>query len=208
MANLIYYEKGVKSVDRGKKPTAVFLAAVMLGTTALPVEAASAQKGLQPEGKNIYYYNKKGKRVANSFVKVGKQTYYFGKNGIAYSGLKKIKNSYYYFDKKSRMVRNKVVTWRGKKYYLLKNGKTATGTVMVKGKIWTVTKKGALKKNMTSLAKRGADFRIFVKEAGRPLSGVTSASCSGPGMDGIYRYTNFTVYTYEENGVSTIVYIG
>ena len=45
----------------------------------------------------------------------------------------------------------------------------------------------------------------LVLAIGEPLETQYEASCSGPGDDGVWTYDGFTVYTYRENGVETIV---
>ena len=45
----------------------------------------------------------------------------------------------------------------------------------------------------------------WLQAIGEPLETQYEASCSGPGDDGVWTYDGFTVYTYRENGVETIV---
>lgn len=185
----------------------VFLLIMQIFTVPFAADVSAATKnGLQKVNGKVYFYAK-GKKVTNKWKNVGAHRYYFGKNGAAYKGYKKIKAERYYFDKNCRMVRNKVVTIGKNRYYFTANGSAVKQTVCLPGssKIWTVTKGGKLVKNITSYAKNGKDFDAFIKKAGKPKSGITSPSCMGPGRDGIYQYSNFTIYTYEENGVRKIL---
>lgn len=49
------------------------------------------------------------------------------------------------------------------------------------------------------------DAAALISAIGEPLETQYEASCSGPGDDGVWTYDGFTVYTYRENGVETIV---
>lgn len=57
----------------------------------------------------------------------------------------------------------------------------------------------------TALTFVDQDAAALVQAIGEPLETQYEASCSGPGDDGIWTYDGFTVYTYRENGVETIV---
>jgi hypothetical protein len=173
---------------------------------SLPVIAANKSGITTVKGK-IFYYQKNGKKAKNVFKKSGGYYYYFGKNGVAFKGLKKIGKTYYYFDKKGRRIQNKSVKIKGKSYYFHKSGKPVIGAVKVGKKIWVSNKKGLLVKNITASGKEGADFNQFREAAGRPIRSSKMDSCNGPGKDGIYKYSNFTVYTYEEENVCNIQFI-
>lgn len=185
----------------------VFLLAWQIFTVPFATDVSAAPKnGLQKVNGNVYFYAK-GKKAANSWKNVGAYRYYFGKNGAAYKGYKKVRAKWYYFDKNCRMVKNKVVTIGKHRYYLTPNGQAAQQTVCIPGsnKIWTVSPKGRLLKDITSYAKAGKDLDAFIKKAGKPKKGITSPSCMGPGRDGIYTYSDFEIYTYEENGARKIM---
>lgn len=196
---------------RNWKKAVIGLLAICLVLQVFTIPAAAAGKrGLQTVRGKTYYYNRSGKKVRKKFVKVKRHTYYFGKTGAAYKGLKKIKKSYYYFDRKCRNVRNKVVRIKGKKYYFSKNGKAIAGTVKAGGRIMISTSRGYLKKDITRYSRNGADFDEFIKVAGKPRrSLIAGDSCLGdiPGKDGIYTYSNFTVYTFEAEGKRTITFV-
>ncbi len=56
-------------------------------------------------------------------------------------------------------------------------------------------------------AKAFVDAEISELKAvfGEPVSSHYEASCMGPGDDGILQYDEFTVYTYTENDVETVL---
>ena len=49
------------------------------------------------------------------------------------------------------------------------------------------------------------DAGELVAAIGEPQEKTYEESCSGPGEDGIWTYDGFTVFTYLENGVETII---
>lgn len=57
----------------------------------------------------------------------------------------------------------------------------------------------------TALTFVDQDAVALISAIGEPLETQYEASCSGPGDDGVWTYDGFTVYTYRENGVETIV---
>ena len=57
----------------------------------------------------------------------------------------------------------------------------------------------------TALTFVDQDAAALVLAIGEPLETQYEASCSGPGDDGVWTYDGFTVYTYRENSVETIV---
>lgn len=57
----------------------------------------------------------------------------------------------------------------------------------------------------TALTFVDQDAAALTQAIGEPLETQYEASCSGPGDDGVWTYDGFTVYTYRENGVETIV---
>lgn len=57
----------------------------------------------------------------------------------------------------------------------------------------------------TALTFVDQDAAALISAIGEPLETQYEASCSGPGDDGVWTYDGFTVYTYRENGVETIV---
>lgn len=167
-------------------------------------KTSEKKKGLLKENGRLYFYGSDGQRAKNCFKKINGNRYYFGKNGAACIGLKKVENAYYYFNKKGHSQQDKTVTIKGKKHYFSKNGKAIQGVVKTGEKIWVSTATGRLTINITEYAKKGEDYDCFEKVAGKAKSSKTKDSCSGPGKDGIYAYGNFTIYTYEEDGVRTI----
>ena len=57
----------------------------------------------------------------------------------------------------------------------------------------------------TALTFVDQDAAALISAIGEPLETQYEASCSGPGDDGVWTYDGFTVYTYRENSVETIV---
>ena len=57
----------------------------------------------------------------------------------------------------------------------------------------------------TALTFVDQDAAALTQAIGEPLEKQYEASCSGPGDDGVWTYDGFTVYTYRENGVETVV---
>ena len=57
----------------------------------------------------------------------------------------------------------------------------------------------------TALAFVDHDAGELVAAIGEPLETSYEESCAGPGEDGIWTYDGFTVFTYRENDVETIV---
>ena len=49
------------------------------------------------------------------------------------------------------------------------------------------------------------DAGELIAAIGEPQEKAYEESCSGPGEDGIWTYDGFTVFTYLENGVETII---
>ena len=57
----------------------------------------------------------------------------------------------------------------------------------------------------TALAFVDHDAGELVAAIGEPMETSYEESCAGPGEDGIWTYDGFTVFTYRENDVETIV---
>lgn len=51
----------------------------------------------------------------------------------------------------------------------------------------------------------GQDVNNLYAAIGRPADSYYEYSCSGPGDDGLLYYDGFTVFTYVENGVETVI---
>lgn len=193
-----------------KKRKALFLALVFMMALQIFVlpfsttSSAAVKNGLQKVNGKIYFYNK-GKMVKNKWVHVKEDRYYFGGNGEAYKGYKKIGKYRYFFDSACRMASERTVKINGRKYYFLYSGRAPRRAVMIKGKVWKTTSGGKLVKNISSLAKEGKDFKPFKKAAGSPLKKETMSSCLGPGNDVNYHYDNFIISTYEYNGSQKII---
>ena len=57
----------------------------------------------------------------------------------------------------------------------------------------------------TALSLVGSPVSALLSELGEPEERSYASSCNGPGEDGELYYSGFTVYTYRENDVETIV---
>lgn len=139
-------------------------------------------KLVKKKGKLKYYVN--GKLVKNRWVSIGSKTYYFGGNGVAAVGSKKIKfagkKAYYVFSskgvlqtgKKTRDVRvdgvryrvsksgkakpGKVKEAKGWRYYQ-ENGAAASGLCFYKGKLsWFDKKTGYYNSDKTKKVRKAA----------------------------------------------------
>lgn len=82
----------------------------VMQATQIPVEAAAkaAKNGLKQENSKYYYY-KKGTKVKNTWITIGKKEYYFKSDGSAAIGWTKIGKNAYYFTAKAVKVKNKKV---------------------------------------------------------------------------------------------------
>ncbi len=177
-------------------------AAVM---TEAPVVQAAQKKGLVKTGKKYVYYAK-GKKVRNKWVNVKtggkKYRYYFGKNGVASTGVKQIKNKIYCFNAKGQMQKN---GWYKKKYYLGKDGAAYTGIRVIDGQMYSFGADGKLDTAKTELLKQysrqAEDVAGLLGIIGEPSSRDYSPSCmtweGQSGEDGIWNYGTFTVYTFR-----------
>lgn len=181
-----------------------------------PKAEAAAKSGLIKSKKKYYYY-KKEKKVKNKWVsvKVNGKTYkyYFGKNGAAYTGVKKIKNKTYCFNAKAQMQKN---CWYKKAYYLGKNGAAYTGIRAIDGLLYAFGGTGKLDAQKTKLlqqySSQGADAAALKAVLGEPEKMDYAASCmtyeGQAGDDGIWTYDGFTVYTfrYGEKEIVWMIY--
>ena len=57
----------------------------------------------------------------------------------------------------------------------------------------------------TALTFVDCDAAELVAAIGEPLETSYEESCAGPGEDGVWTYDGFTVFTYRENDVETII---
>ena len=173
---------------------------------AMRVQAAAEKKSGVVKEKKKYFYYKKGRKVKNKWVSIkskGKtQKYYFGKNGAAYTGVKKVKGKTYYFNKKGQMQTD---CWYKKTYYFAGNGKAYTGIYVIEGKLYAFGKDGKQNaeqtKNLQQYSVQGTDAVALKALLGEPSSAEYMASCmtweGQTGDDGILTYKNFTVFTFR-----------
>lgn len=196
------------------KKVKVWIGALVLGLCLQAPAAAvmeaprteAAEKSGLVKSKKKYFYYKKGKKVKNKWVKVkvrGKTyKYYFGKNGAAYTGVKKIKGKTYCFNAKAQMQKN---CWYKKAYYLGNNGAAYTGTRAIDGVLYAFKKNGKLDAEKTKLlqqcSRQGADAAALKALIGEPAGADYAASCmtyeGQSGEDGIWTYDGFTIYTFR-----------
>lgn len=176
-------------------------AAGTLTAPAVTEAAAAVKSGLVKENGKYYYYAK-GKKVKNTWKKVGSYKYYFGSGGAACTGVKKIKGAYYVFDKNGRMQKSGWATSGSYRYYLLSTGKAVTGVRLINGKFCSFASNGRYSKAKTKKIRAAAvyekDFSALKALIGEPKSADYVAGCYGSGEDGILNYGTFTVYTYRE----------
>ena len=83
--------------------------------------------GFTKIGKDTFYFDKNGNKIAGGskklIKKIGKYSYLFGTSGAIYKNiLYRSGKIIYYFDKNGRMVKNKTITYKGAKYKIDKKG--------------------------------------------------------------------------------------
>lgn len=90
---------------------------------------------LRKSATSLFFLDKNGVRVNNQFVTQSGKKYYFGYNGMAYTGMKKIGSRYYYFNPKTFELRTnyKYIDSSGNIYYFDKNG------IRVQNKFYSIT---------------------------------------------------------------------
>lgn len=114
--------------------------------------------------------------------------------------------------RKNKTGKLTIKRWDAKKkklYY--SDGSVVTGDAWYKGKFYSFTKNGGYRKVRTerlrAAAKRGNDIAQLGKLLGRPLKKTYQSGCYGDGMDGIWTYRHFRVFTYRDTDGSEI-YMG
>jgi hypothetical protein len=179
--------------------------AIALQGTVIQAEAATAKKGLVKVKKKYYFYAK-GKKVKNKWKKVKVKgtsyKYYFGKNGAAYTGLKKVKGKTYYFNAKGQM---QTECWYKKTYYLGTDGVAVTGIKVIDGTMYQFAANGKLdsakSQELQANSVQGADATALKSILGEPISAEYAGSCmtyeGQSGEDGIWTYDGFTIYTFR-----------
>lgn len=130
--------------------------------------------GLTTVSGNTYYFDKKtGKKLTNSFKKIGSDTYFFKRDGIAVKNIwVKYQSKFYYFQSTGKMA---VSTWVGKyyvdstgartttvqtagwqtvnsqKYYFDSNGKMATGLKTIGGYTYYFDNSGVMQTGLQAV---------------------------------------------------------
>ena len=164
-------------------------AALLCLCLGLMAGTVSAQAGtvknatVKKVGKKYYGYKKNGKKIKKKWaiVKSGKKKYkyYFGKNGVAYTGVRAIgKTAFdtklYYFNKKGRLQTSKTNT-------LQKLSAEGAELKPLQDKIKKLDKKNSFKEYINSAEFCGATF------------------C---------KYKNFSIYFKVEDGKKLVEYVG
>lgn len=81
---------------------------------------------------SYYFFNKKGIALTSQWKTIKNHKYYFGANGKAYTGVKKIKSIYYGFSKSGKLLRNAGYKKINKKhYYFDQKGRSLKGLYKV-----------------------------------------------------------------------------
>ncbi len=192
--------------------------------TRATTENAKTKSGWVKNSKGQYqYYMSNGKLAKKTFITIDGKRYFFDKNGLRSTGMKKIGGKYYYFDPadgalaygsfvrnghfyysdlKTGVVKQKsLVKENGKYYYYKNNGQRASGWTVINKKYYYFKPdtgdmvRGFLKlKGKTYyLQKNGVRYKGWLKYKGK----VYYFSNAG------YMYTNRKVngYQFDKNGV-------
>ena len=149
-----------------------------------------------------YYVDKNGVRVENKVVTKKGKTYYFGADGKALTGMRKVGRKYYYFSTTSfAMEKNyKYVAANGSIYYFGSKGYRA------KNKFITLTENG--RKNTYYFGKNGKAYQGWYTIKGKKYyfyrgtgagAGVRAQNLSLTSADGL-------VSVFNKNGVCTKQY--
>lgn len=119
--------------------------------TVTPTPKPAKKKGLVQVGTKYVYY-KDGKKIRNRWKTIQGVKYYFGKDGYAYTGGKKIGDKIYVFDKDGKLYRPSkpsVIKYGKNLYYVDTNGQAKTGWFTVGARLYRADYKGRLKKDKT-----------------------------------------------------------
>ena len=186
------------------------------------------------KSKGKYYCYQDGKLVKKKWMTIQGKKYYFRKNGEAAVLNTKIGKNYYVFDKKGILVQPKStkvitigkkkyqVTSEGKakkgwsanrKYYFDETGEMIVGTAVLQEKFYVFKANGKYDakktKDFQKAAKYKKDFSALKKLIGNPIKETYySGSCFGDGKDGVLKYKNFTVYTFQYRLTGKVIFMG
>lgn len=96
-------------------------------------------------GKDRYYFTKDGE-MATGLVTISKKKYYFGEDGKRLCGWQEIDGNTYYFGTENQgwMVRGSFLPLNGRLYYLNQDGTRARGWTEISGNRYYFTPKGAV----------------------------------------------------------------
>lgn len=143
-----------------KKRIARLLAASLIISSFIPVVSEAAvtwrngyylennrkASGLKRVDK-YYYYFSNGKPLKGKWKTVGKNKYYFDKNGRAITGLRRLNGKLYYFNSKGAMLKSSWKTVKNRKYYFGKYGFAVTGLKKVGKNYYLFKSDGSLYTN-------------------------------------------------------------
>ena len=143
-----------------KKRIARLLAASLIISSFIPVvsEAAGTWRngyylennrkasGLKRVDK-YYYYFSNGKPIKGKWKTVGKNKYYFDKNGRAITGLRRLNGKLYYFNSKGIMLKSSWKTVKNKRYYFGSYGFAVVGLKKVGKNYYLFKSDGSLYTN-------------------------------------------------------------
>lgn len=115
--------------------------------------ASAKKRGLVELNGSYYYYGKDGKKLKNTWKKIGDSCYYFGKNGKAQTYSAKIDGEICVFDREGRLEQgdaDRIVKIGNRRYYVSPSGRAHTGWLIVEGKLYYAgTKTGLIYQTRT-----------------------------------------------------------
>lgn len=130
-------------------------------------------QGIMKNSDGSYSFYIDGEKLKNSWKTVKGNKYYFGKNGNAYTGLKKINNNYFCFSQTGKMQTG----WKkisGRKYYFSeKSGKAYTGKKKVKDSYYYFASNGKMETGWKTIEKK--QF-YFSQKSGKMVTGKQNIS--------------------------------
>lgn len=128
-----------------------------------------SRTGWRSDGSRYWYVDEDGEIPKNTFLTIGKKTYYVNSKGYRVSGWKKISKKYYYFNKNG-VLQKGFVTVSGKRYYLdpQTGARHGTGWLILDGDKYYLDSDGAL---LTGFQKIGQKTYYFGPEDGKARFG-------------------------------------
>lgn len=131
------------------------------------LSSLAGKSGLKKVG-GKYYYFRRGRKVRSTWMKIRSRRYYFGKNGAAAVGSRKIRGSWYIFNAKGQLLepgKTKTVKVKGIRYRVKKSGKAAPG--------WDSARTYCFGKNGRILCSSWSpDGKYYLGKNGRKYTGI------------------------------------